>query len=113
MCLNTVARRVVLDPEATALATMRDIQAEQNEISKHEHISFSELQSEGVPVSSLFKCLFNFRNMPGDQHDEIERPFTAKNGRDRYVFLLCRFIRLSIPSADSRFFTLQVLTPLS
>lgn len=60
--INTVARRVILNPTASVRDTLKQIQSEQLEISRHEHISLSELQSAGIPVSSLFHTLFNFRN---------------------------------------------------
>ncbi|KAF8584766.1 acetyl-CoA synthetase-like protein [Ramaria rubella] len=65
--LNTVARRVILNSEASVLHTLREIQLEQIEVSKHEHIALADLISEGIPVSSLFRSLLNFTNLPGDQ----------------------------------------------
>ncbi|KAF8584768.1 acetyl-CoA synthetase-like protein [Ramaria rubella] len=65
--LNTVARRVILKSEASVLHTLREIQSEQIKVSKHEHIALADLISEGIPVSSLFRSLLNFTNLPGDQ----------------------------------------------
>jgi hypothetical protein len=65
--INTVARRVILNPNTPVLETLRAIQSEQIEISKHEHIALVELISQGIPVSSLFRSLLNFTNLPGDQ----------------------------------------------
>lgn len=60
--INTVPRRVVLNPEVTILETLQRIQSGQLEISKHETVSLAELQSEGIPVSSMFNTILNFRN---------------------------------------------------
>lgn len=59
--INTVARRVIIDPAATVLETLRRIQSEQSEISKYENVSLAELQSAGIPVSSMFNTLLNFK----------------------------------------------------
>jgi hypothetical protein len=72
--INTVARRVILDENATVIDTMRRIQSEQIEMSKYEHITLADLQSEGIPVSSLFKTLLNFINLPGEEIQPIQRP---------------------------------------
>lgn len=61
--INTIARRVLLNPTATVLDTLRQVQSEQLEISKHENIALSELQSAGgISVTSLFHTILNFRN---------------------------------------------------
>lgn len=60
MMINTVPRRVILNPEITVLETLRRIQSEQLEISKHETISLIELQSAGIPVSNLLNTILNF-----------------------------------------------------
>lgn len=60
--INTVPRRVILNPEATILETLQQIQSEQSEISKYENISLAELQSAGIPVSSMFNTLLNFKS---------------------------------------------------
>lgn len=60
--INIVARRVVLSPKATVIETLQQIQSEQLEINQHENISFSMLQSKGIPVLSLFDTILNFRN---------------------------------------------------
>jgi hypothetical protein len=65
--INTVARRVILKSDNSILHTLREIQSEQIVISKHEHISLAELISHGISVSSLFKSLLNFTNLPGDR----------------------------------------------
>ncbi|KAF8580409.1 hypothetical protein K439DRAFT_1662792 [Ramaria rubella] len=65
--INTVPRRVVLKPEASVLDTLRKIQLEQNDVSRHEHTALADLIAEEIPVSSLFRTLLNFVNLPGDQ----------------------------------------------
>lgn len=60
--INTVPRRVVLNPEATLLETLQQIQSDQLEISKHEDISLTELQCAGIPVSNLFNTILNIKN---------------------------------------------------
>lgn len=60
--INIVAHQVVLNPTATVIETLQRVQSEQLEINQHENISLSELQSEGIPVSSLFDTILNFRN---------------------------------------------------
>jgi hypothetical protein len=77
ICINTGARRVVLDPEASIISTLRDIQADQIEITKHEYITLSEIQSQGIVVSGLFSSLLNIRNLPSEQRqyaDDTEVP---------------------------------------
>lgn len=93
--INTVARRVLLNPTVTVLETLQQIQSEQIEISKHESISLAELQAEGVPVSSLFNTILNFRNKGFNKVIEQDgrlakdslfaKPRT--DGRDRYAIL--------------------------
>jgi hypothetical protein len=61
--INTIARRVTLNSNVTVLETLRQIQLDQIEISKHENISLADLLSEGIPVSTLFKSILNFRNV--------------------------------------------------
>lgn len=65
--INTVPRRVVLNPGASILNTLLVIQREQIEVSKYEHIDLAELQSHGLSAAGLFKTLLNFVNLPGDQ----------------------------------------------
>jgi hypothetical protein len=72
MTINTVARRVILDPEATVIETLRRIQFDQSEISKHEHITLADLLSDGIPVSGLFKTLLNFRQHVGEQEAIVD-----------------------------------------
>jgi hypothetical protein len=66
-CINTVVRRVILKPDASALDTLREIQSQQIEISKHEHITLADLVSQGIPVSGLFRSLLDFTNLPRNQ----------------------------------------------
>jgi hypothetical protein len=73
--INTVARRVILKPDATILHTLREIQLEQVEISKHEHIALADLMAQGIPVSSLFRSILNYASLPGDQ-----KPFASPPG---------------------------------
>jgi hypothetical protein len=67
ICINTVARRVILNAATSVIDTLREIQSEQIEISKHEHISLADLMSQGMPVSGLFRSLLNFINLPSNQ----------------------------------------------
>lgn len=60
--INTVPHRVQLDPQATVIATLQEIQSRQIEISKHENISLAEIQSGDIAVSGLFQTILNFRN---------------------------------------------------
>jgi hypothetical protein len=71
--INTVARRVILKPNTTVLHTLQEIQLEQIEVSKHEHISLADLISQGIPASSFFKSLLNFTNLPGDQKSPADQ----------------------------------------
>ena len=72
IAINTVARRVTLNPDASILDTLLVIQRDQIEISKHEHINLTELKFQGTPAASLFKSLLNFVNFPGDQEKSPE-----------------------------------------
>jgi hypothetical protein len=87
LCINTVARRVVLDPGALIVDTLRDIQVDQINITKHEYITFHEIQSHGIPVAGLFRSLLNFQNLPGDQRlfsddeDRLLKPRAGGIGR--------------------------------
>ncbi|KAF8574906.1 amino acid adenylation [Ramaria rubella] len=81
--LNTVARRVILRPESSVLHTLLGIQSEQIEISKHEHIALADLLSQGIPVSSLFRSLLNFTNLPGDQKHP---PGTVGDANDHFLW---------------------------
>jgi hypothetical protein len=91
--INTVARRVILSPDATVLETLRRIQLDQIEISKHENITLADLLSEGIPVSDLFRSILNFKNLPGDHVAEDvcsveDRLFVKyRGGRDGFDFL--------------------------
>lgn len=61
--INTIARRVLLNPTATVLDTLCQVQSEQLEISKHESVALSELQLAGnISAASLFHTILNFRN---------------------------------------------------
>ncbi|KAF8572627.1 acetyl-CoA synthetase-like protein, partial [Ramaria rubella] len=73
-CINTVARRIVLDPKASIIDTLRAIQTDQTDINKHEYITLSEIQSQSIPVSGLFRSLLNILNAPkGQQGDHDPR----------------------------------------
>jgi hypothetical protein len=76
--MNTIARRVSLNSDITVLETLRQIQLEQIEISKYENITLADLLSAGIPVSSLFKSLLNFRSVPGD-HTHATRGSTENH----------------------------------
>lgn len=90
--INTVPRRVVLNPEATILEILHRIQSDQLEISRHEAVSLTELQSQGIPVSSMFNTILNFRNRG---YSSIEDSLGQKKllskprggSKDRYVIL--------------------------
>lgn len=92
--INTVPRRVILNPQATILETLQKIQSEQLEISKYETVSLIELQSAGIPVSSLFNTILNFKNKRYNQlmHRNGESASNGifsiprKEGRARQVF---------------------------
>lgn len=60
--INTVPRRVTLNPEDTVLQMLREEQAKQLEISNHESISLAELKSEGILLPEMFHTLLNFKN---------------------------------------------------
>jgi Condensation domain len=102
ICINTVARRVILNSAATVLETLRQIQSDQIDISKHENIALSDLQSEGISVSGLFKTILNFRNLPSNQDVDDLSSSTGdslfaknrSNARDGYVLCLHYFIFL-------------------
>lgn len=93
--INTVPRRVILNPGATLRQTLERIQSEQLEIIAHETVSLAELQSEGgVPVSTLFNTILNFRNKEhaaiggSDNSLRYESLFlkARSDSRDRYAF---------------------------
>ena len=77
ICINTVARRVILKASTSVLDTLREIQLEQIEISKHEHVSLADLISQGMPVFSLFRSLLNFINLPSNQEVLANRASSA------------------------------------
>lgn len=92
LMINTAARRVIIDPEATVLDMLLRVQAEQLEISKHEYVSLAELQSEGIPVAGMFHTILNFRNR--GWNDDIKGSESSRDGifskfrdgsRDGYV----------------------------
>ena len=100
-CINTVARRVILHPTMSILDTLREIQADQVEIAKHEYIGLAEIQHHGVPdIGSLFRTLLNIRNLPGDQElyaneDKLKAEpqlLTGRGGLDGADVPLVRFI---------------------
>jgi hypothetical protein len=83
LCINTVAHRVILDPDASIIDALRNIQVDQINITKHEYITFHDIESHGVPVAGLFRSLLNFRNIPGDQRlfaDGEDRLLLARTG---------------------------------
>ena len=65
--INTVVRRVILKFDATVLETLREVQLDQIEISKHEHITLADLLADGTPVSSLLTSFLNFTGNLGVQ----------------------------------------------
>lgn len=73
--INTVARRIFLNPQSMVLATLQEIQSDQLEISKHEVVSLTELESQGIPVSRIFNNILNFRNKQKMKRTEFERIF--------------------------------------
>ena len=92
MTINTVARRVILNRDATVLETLRRIQFDQNEISKYDHITLADLLSDGVPVSGLFKTLLNFaqhvreQKVAMDSSTDVDLFRNPRSGsRDRYA----------------------------
>lgn len=91
--INTVPRRVVLNPEVTVLEMLHRIQSDQLEISKHEAVSLADLQSQDIPVFSMFNTLLNFRNTGypaiGDSFRQKGVLSKPRSTRDRYVVLFC------------------------
>jgi hypothetical protein len=94
--INTIARRVTLNSDVTVLETLRQLQLDQIEISRYENITLADLLSAGIPVSSLFKSLLNFRNSPGDQPHPTESHLFLHPRSDSIdalaSFLSCRII---------------------
>ena len=95
MTINTVARRVILNSDATVLETLQRIQFDQNEISKYDHITLTDLLADGIPVSGLFKTLLNFAQHVGEQKDIMDISThidlfgnPRSNSRDRWVTCL-------------------------
>jgi hypothetical protein len=85
LCINTVARRVVLDPQASIIEALRDIQADQINITKYEYITFHDIESQGVSIAGLFRSLFNFRNVPEELRlhvDSEDRLLQPRDGID-------------------------------
>ncbi|KAF8588133.1 hypothetical protein K439DRAFT_706650 [Ramaria rubella] len=78
-CINTVPRRIILDLKASIIDTLRGIQTDQTDINKHEYITLSEIQSQGIPVSGLFRSLLNILNAPKSRREItiLERPSEA------------------------------------
>lgn len=90
--INTIARRVMLNPKLTVLEMLQQLQSEQFEIGKHESISLAELQAEGIPVTSMFNTILNLWNRGFDISLENDLPVedrlfgkTRKDGRGRCV----------------------------
>lgn len=75
--INTVPRRVILNPKSTVLDTLLQLQSEQLDISKHESIALAELQSEGISVFNLFNTIFNVRNKIFTEGYEVEAANTV------------------------------------
>ena len=93
--INTVARRVILNLDATVLEALRQTQFDQNEISKYDHITLADLLSDGIPISGLFKTLLNFaqhvREQKGamDSSADVDLFRSPRSGsRDRYATFL-------------------------
>ncbi|KAF8584770.1 acetyl-CoA synthetase-like protein [Ramaria rubella] len=115
--INTVARRVALNPDATVIETLRHIQSDQIEIGKHEHITLADLHSEGLPVSGLFKTLLNFRNLQhGQAVDEVSPPDVGtlfgkyrEGGRDGLDFPFALTVDVS---ADDLFLNVMFVTEI-
>ena len=84
ICINTVARRVVFNPESSIIDALHHIQADQLDITKYEYITLPEIQSQGVAVSGLFKTLPNIRNLTKGQEqvggEETIRLLTLRDG---------------------------------
>jgi hypothetical protein len=72
LCINTVARRVVLDLQASIIEALRAIQTDQINITKYEYITFHDIESQGVSIAGLFRSLFNFRNLLEEQGLHID-----------------------------------------
>ncbi|KAF8588131.1 acetyl-CoA synthetase-like protein, partial [Ramaria rubella] len=82
-CINTVPCRIILDPKASIIDTLRGIQIDQTDINRHEYITLSEIQSQGIPVSGLFRSLLNILNIPDKQgggHDRREGLLNSSTG---------------------------------
>ncbi|KAF8574904.1 amino acid adenylation [Ramaria rubella] len=77
-CINTVARRVVLDPHVSVIDTLRNLQVDQTDINKYEYITLAEIQAQGIPVSGLFRSLLNILSLP-------DKPQHAKRARNRFL----------------------------
>ncbi|KAF8584773.1 acetyl-CoA synthetase-like protein [Ramaria rubella] len=114
--INTVARRVAPNAHATVIETLRHIQSDQIEMSKHEHITLADLHSEGIPVSGLFKTFLNFRNFPNNQG--VEGASSANAGtlfrkeregvRDGLDFPFA--LSVDVTSTDELFLSVEFLT---
>ena len=66
VCINTVARRLILDRQASVLDFLKNIQAEQIDISQYEYITLPEIDCAEVQVSGLFRSLLNIRSSTND-----------------------------------------------
>ncbi|HYO52492.1 amino acid adenylation domain-containing protein, partial [Archangium sp.] len=79
MLINTLPVRVRLDPQASLLSCLQQLQAEQDELRQHEHTPLMQVQgwSEVPRGTSLFDTLLSFENYPMDSAlggaDYIER----------------------------------------
>ncbi|KAF8572696.1 acetyl-CoA synthetase-like protein, partial [Ramaria rubella] len=107
-CINTVARRVTLDPGVSVIDTLRGIQTEQIDINKHEYITLPEIQALGVSVSGLFRSLLNILNLSSEQRQGTGLPDNLLNPRAGGIDSvdLPWSLNVSIDTEDS--FTLDV-----
>lgn len=66
--INTLPRRVRIEPEQTVLAWLLQLQSQQVELGQYEHSSLVQVQAwSDVPRGkSLFECVLNFGNAPVD-----------------------------------------------
>jgi amino acid adenylation domain-containing protein/non-ribosomal peptide synthase protein (TIGR01720 family) len=64
--INTLPRRVRIEPEQTVLAWLQQLQTQQVELGQYEHSSLVQVQAwSDVPRGkSLFECVLNFGNAP-------------------------------------------------
>lgn len=75
VCINTVPRRLLLDRQMPVLELLKNIQAEQMDISQYEYITLPEIDCPEVQVSGLFRSLLNIRTSSND----IDIPLRGEN----------------------------------